>query len=115
MKVFCGAGFKVQDVGMDFLYSELADAYIPEAYERLLLDCMQGDATLYARGDSVEATWDFIDPILKAWEDRPDIPLFGYPGGTWGPENADQLIEEKDITWRYPCKNLADDGAYCEL
>ncbi len=110
-----GAGFKVQDVGMDFLYSELADAYIPEAYERLLLDCMQGDATLYARGDSVEATWDFIDPILKAWEDRPDIPLFGYPGGTWGPENADQLIEEKDITWRYPCKNLADDGAYCEL
>jgi glucose-6-phosphate 1-dehydrogenase len=41
--------------------------------------------------------------------------MYGYPAGTWGPENADDLIEEKDISWRYPCKNLADDGNYCEL
>ncbi len=66
-----GAGFKVKNVNMDFQYSELTDAYVPDAYERLLLDCMQGDATLYARGDSVEAAWEFIDPILKAWKEGP--------------------------------------------
>jgi glucose-6-phosphate 1-dehydrogenase len=44
-----------------------------------------------------------------------DIKMFGYPAGTWGPEHANDLIEGKDTTWRYPCKNLADDGLYCEL
>ena len=44
-----------------------------------------------------------------------DIPLHGYPAGTWGPENADDLIEDKNMTWRYPCKNLSNDGVYCEL
>lgn len=110
-----GAGFKVQDVNMDFHYKDLMDSYIPEAYQRLLLDCMQGDNTLYARGDAVEAAWQFVDPILEAWKQNSGIPLHGYPCGTWGPEVADQLIEEKDYTWRYPCKNLADDGLYCEL
>ena len=110
-----GAGFKVQDVNMDFHYKDLMDSYIPEAYQRLLLDCMQGDSTLYARGDAVEAAWRFVDPILKAWEEENDIPLHGYPCGTWGPEIADQMIEGKNYTWRCPCKNLADDGLYCEL
>jgi len=110
-----GAGFKVKNVNMDFQYSELTDAYVPDAYERLLLDCMQGDATLYARGDSVEAAWEFIDPILKAWKEDPTIPIYGYPAGTWGPENVDDLIEGKNMAWRYPCKNLADDGIFCEL
>ncbi len=110
-----GAGFKVQDVNMDFHYSDLTDNYIPEAYQRLLLDCMQGDSTLYARGDAVDAAWRFVDPILRAWENEPDIPLHGYPCGTWGPEVADRMIEGEDYTWRYPCKNLADDGLYCEL
>jgi len=110
-----GAGFKVQDVNMDFHYKDLTDSYIPEAYQRLLLDCMQGDSTLYARGDAVEAAWRFVDPILKAWEEDHALPLHGYPCGTWGPEMADQMIEGKEYTWRYPCKNLADDGLYCEL
>jgi glucose-6-phosphate 1-dehydrogenase len=110
-----GAGFKVRDVNMDFHYKDLTDNYIPEAYQRLLLDCMQGDSTLYARGDTVEAAWQFVDPILKAWEEDQGVPLHGYPCGTWGPEMADQLIEDKDHTWRYPCKNLAGDGIYCEL
>ena len=110
-----GAGFEVNNVNMDFLYSELTDAYVPDAYERLLLDCMQGDATLFARGDSVEAAWKFIDPILKIWKENPDIPIFGYPAGTWGPEGVDELIEGDKMVWRYPCKNLADDGIYCEL
>ncbi|MFW5754847.1 MAG: glucose-6-phosphate dehydrogenase, partial [Marinilabiliaceae bacterium] len=66
-----GAGFRVQDVNMDFHYSELGDTYLPSAYERLLLDCMLGDPTLYSRGDAVEAAWKFIDPILKTWQKHP--------------------------------------------
>ena len=110
-----GAGFNTETVNMDFHYNELTDVYVPGAYERLILDCMQGDATLYARGDSTEAAWEFIDPILKAWQNDPNIPVYGYPAGTWGPENADELIEGEHMQWRYPCSNLTDDGNYCEL
>jgi glucose-6-phosphate 1-dehydrogenase len=110
-----GAGFRVRDVNMDFRYKDLTDSYIPDAYKRLLLDCMQGDSTLYIRGDAVEAAWRFVDPILKMWEKEDHIPLHGYPGGTWGPEIADQMIEGEDYTWRYPCRNLADEGEYGEL
>jgi glucose-6-phosphate 1-dehydrogenase len=110
-----GAGFKVQDANLDFHYKDLSDSRIPGAYQRLLLDCMQGDSTLYTRGDAVEAAWRFVDPVLKAWEEDKSIPLHGYPCGTWGPEIADQMIDGKEYTWRCPCKNLADDGLYCEL
>lgn len=108
-----GAGFKVQTVNMDFHYTDLADVRLPSAYERLLLDCMQGDATLYSRGDAVEEAWRFIQPVLNAWKKNPDIPLYGYPAGTWGPEIANTLTEGGQ--WRYPCKNLVNDGAWCEL
>ncbi|MCB8999040.1 MAG: glucose-6-phosphate dehydrogenase [Bacteroidales bacterium] len=110
-----GAGFTVQNVNMDFHYSSLSEKEIPEAYERLLLDCMLNDSTLYARGDAVETTWEFINPILELWKNEPEIPLYGYPSGTWGPDVADSLIEEPWLTWRYPCKNLSNDGIYCEL
>jgi len=108
-----GAGFRVQTVNMDFHYSQLSDVYLPSAYGRLLLDCIQGDATLYSRGDAVEKAWEYVQPILNAWKNIQDIPIYGYPAGTWGPEVSDQLIETG--TWRYPCKNLAHDGEYCEL
>lgn len=108
-----GAGFNVQNVNMDFHYSDLADTKVPAAYERLLLDCMQGDATLYSRGDAVEAAWKFVQPILNAWKTNPEIPIYGYPAGTWGPEDSDKLIGKGQ--WRYPCKNLTNDGLYCEL
>ncbi len=110
-----GVGFNVQTANMDFHYSEVQDMKITSAYERLLLDCMQGDSTLYIRGDAVEEAWAFVQPILDAWKNHPDIPVYGYPAGTWGPANADSLIEEPEITWRYPCKNLSNDGEYCEL
>ncbi|MDP5168613.1 MAG: glucose-6-phosphate dehydrogenase [Bacteroidia bacterium] len=110
-----GAGFQVENVDMDFHYSDLQNTYVPSAYERLLLDAMLGDATLYARGDAVEEAWEFVDPILKAWATRDDIPVYGYPAGTWGPEPVDSMIEGENMNWRYPCKNLADDGNYCEL
>ncbi len=108
-----GAGFEVQTVNMDFHYSDLTNAVVPAAYERLLLDCMQGDATLYSRGDAVEQAWKFVQPILNAWETNPEIPIYGYPAGTWGPEDSDKLIS--GANWRYPCKNLTHDGLYCEL
>lgn len=108
-----GAGFDVQTVNMDFHYSDLADIEVPAAYERLLLDCMQGDATLYARGDAVEQAWSFVQPIINAWQSNPEIPIYGYPAGTWGPEDSDKLI--RNGQWRFPCKNLTDDGLYCEL
>jgi glucose-6-phosphate 1-dehydrogenase len=110
-----GAGFKVQETGMDFHYSNLSENHLPSAYERLLLDCMLGDATLYIRGDAVEATWGFISPVLDAWKEHPDIKLFGYPAGTWGPDVADALIDGPVKAWRYPCKNLTSDDSYCEL
>jgi glucose-6-phosphate 1-dehydrogenase len=110
-----GAGFNVQNVNMDFHYSDLMNVYLPTAYERLLLDCMNGDSTLYARGDTVEEAWKFVEPIQTAWKENSNLKIFGYPAGTWGPDNADDLIEEEAITWRYPCKNLSNDGTYCEL
>ncbi len=108
-----GAGFNVQTTNMDFHYSDLSNEHLPSAYERLLLDCMQGDATLYARGDAVEEAWRFVQPILSAWQANAEIPIYGYPAGTWGPDCADDLIIGN--TWRYPCKNLTNDGLYCEL
>ena len=109
-----GAGFNVQTVNMDFHYSDLANGKVPDSYARLLLDCMQGDATLYARGDAVVAAWKFVQPILNAWQINPEIPIYGYPAGTWGPEESDKLVGMGQ-QWRYPCKNLTDDGLYCEL
>jgi len=109
-----GSGFEVQNVNMDFHYTELSDAYIPSAYERLLLDCMFGDSTLYTRADALDATWQFVDPILNAWQANPDIPLYKYPSGHWGPEESKLLFADTKQDWRYPCKNLGDDK-YCEL
>lgn len=108
-----GAGFNVQTANMDFHYTDLSDEHLPSAYERLLLDCMQGDATLYARGDAVEEAWKFVQPILNAWQANAEIPIYGYPAGTWGPVCANDLV--KGSAWRYPCKNLTNDGLYCEL
>jgi len=109
-----GQGFRVKNVDMDFFYSDLTEAYVPEAYERLLLDVIKGDATLYARGDSVEAAWRFVDPILNAWDKNPDIKLYGYPAGSWGPEVADEMIE-KLKTWHNPCAPLTGAEEFQEI
>ncbi|MFV0470045.1 MAG: glucose-6-phosphate dehydrogenase [Dysgonomonas sp.] len=110
-----GGGYKVKEVNMDFHYTQLQETYVPGAYERLLHDAMLGDSTLYSRGDAIEETWKFVQPILDYWQTNPDAPLQGYPCGSWGPANADSLIDGKNMAWRYPCKNLSDDGIYCEL
>jgi len=110
-----GSGFKIQNVNMDFHYSDISNVHLPSAYERLLLDCMLGDSTLYARGDAVEECWKFVDPIIKDWKDNPEIKVYGYPSGTWGPKESSDLFDDLKTEWRYPCKNLTDDGLYCEL
>lgn len=108
-----GQGFKVERGNLDFYYSSLGDMHIMEAYERLLLDAMQGDATLYARADEVEAAWRFTDPILDFWKTK-KAKVYGYSAGVWGPEHADELIEGTH-QWRNPGEHLADDPGYCVI
>ncbi len=110
-----GAGFEVQNVNMEFHYSGLSKQRIPSAYERLIFDSINGDSTLFARTEEVIEAWKFLMPVLEEWNNNPDIPLHGYPAGTWGPENADDFIENNETGWRYPCENLTENGQYCEL
>jgi glucose-6-phosphate 1-dehydrogenase len=110
-----GAGFNVKNVNMDFHYKDLANIRVPSAYERLLHDVMIGDSTLFSRDDEVETAWKFLKPIQLAWQNNPDIKVYGYPAGTWGPEHARVILEGADLDWRYPCKNLTEDDLYCEL
>jgi glucose-6-phosphate 1-dehydrogenase len=104
-----GAGYKVQNVNMAFHYSDLASNKISEAYERLLLDCMIGDSTLYARADAVKASWKFVDPILQAWKSSQDIPLYFYECNTWGPKEANAMFGNKELKWRAPFKKFKTD------
>lgn len=110
-----GTGFQVDQVSMDFRYASLNEKHIPDAYERLISDCIAGDATLFQRGDAVETTWQYVQPILDAWAENTSIPVYGYPAGSWGPEQADALLAKDGYEWRYPCKNLTSDDTYCEL
>ncbi|PMH43245.1 glucose-6-phosphate dehydrogenase [Vibrio sp. 10N.286.49.B3] len=108
-----GAGFEAEEVSMDFHYGDLAETNMLTAYERLILDCMKGDATLFARSDAVKACWRFVQPILD-YKAQPEH-LFGYAAGTWGPKEADELINsDQQRQWRFPCKNLTNTD-YCEL
>ncbi|MGF1729987.1 glucose-6-phosphate dehydrogenase [Photobacterium kasasachensis] len=107
-----GAGFEAKDVSMDFHYESLEETHMLTAYERLLLDSMNGDATLFARTDAVKACWKFVQPILDYKEDPKH--LYGYAAGTWGPKEADALLAGDNREWRFPCKNLTNTD-YCEL
>jgi glucose-6-phosphate 1-dehydrogenase len=96
-----GTSLRVEPVKMDFHYGTSFGKASPEAYERLLLDAMSGDATLFARRDEVEEAWSFIDPIENAWHAEKDAPgLFFYPAGSWGPEEADELLARDGRAWR---------------
>ncbi len=95
-----GTGIAVREVAMDFRYGAAFGTSGPEAYERLILDAMRGEATLFTRADEVEAQWAFIDPIRKGWVDF-DAPVSTYEAGTWGPPEADALLVPGD-TWRRP-------------
>jgi glucose-6-phosphate 1-dehydrogenase len=94
-----GPHVRIYPVNMDFRYGSTFGAESPEAYERLLLDVLIGDATLFMRRDSVERAWRWIAPILEAW-DEPGDQLPAYPAGDWGPREADALIESGGRRWR---------------
>ncbi len=96
-----GTSFRIEPVKMDFHYGTSFGKPSPEAYERLLLDAMSGDATLFARSDEVEQAWAFIDPIEEAWHSKKDVPeLCFYPAGSWGPETAEDLLARDGRAWR---------------
>jgi glucose-6-phosphate 1-dehydrogenase len=86
-----GSSMRIRPVNMEFLYGTSFLSQSPEAYERLILDAMRGDATLFTRDDEVEAQWRIIDPILERWE-KDDRPLPTYPAGSQGPEEADSVV-----------------------
>ena len=91
-----GAGFRVKQVSMDFRYDSLSHNYLPDAYERLLLDAILGDSTLYARSDALEASWKIIDPVLRHWAEHPSRGLRFYTPGSQGPEEALALERPDD-------------------
>jgi glucose-6-phosphate 1-dehydrogenase len=96
-----GTSFRIEPVKMDFHYGTSFGKASPEAYERLLLDAMSGDATLFARRDEVEEAWAFIDIIEQAWSDKKSAPeLNFYPAGSWGPDQADELLARDGRAWR---------------
>jgi len=97
-----GSKVRVSPVKMDFAYASAFGEQSPEAYERLLLDVMAGDATHFMRRDAVEASWALVDPILKAWEQSQQRWLPAYAAGTWGPVEADRLIEADGRRWINP-------------
>ena len=96
-----GMNYHVQPVSMDFDYEQHFDTVLPEAYERLLLDVIRGDSTLFTRNDELEAAWRFVTPVLRAWEGSSSSPEL-YAAGTWGPSAADRLISEHRANWRTP-------------
>jgi glucose-6-phosphate 1-dehydrogenase len=94
-----GQGMSIRTVHMDFLYGGAFRTGLPEAYERLILDAMLGDQTLFTRTDEVEEQWSLVDAIVAAWRrDRPSFP--NYPAGTWGPPTADDLLHRDGRSWR---------------
>jgi glucose-6-phosphate 1-dehydrogenase len=94
-----GQGMTIRTVHMDFLYGGAFRTGLPEAYERLILDCMLGDATLFTRADEVEEQWALVDAMVAPWKrDRPSFP--NYAAGTWGPATADELIHRDGRSWR---------------
>jgi len=95
-----GLGTLIQPVKMDFQYGSYFGSTPPEAYERLICDCMSGDNTLFTRTDEVMASWKLLTPVLDKWEaDKPkDFP--NYASGTWGPKAAETLLERDGRHWR---------------
>ncbi|MBM3498432.1 MAG: glucose-6-phosphate dehydrogenase [Armatimonadetes bacterium] len=96
-----GPGLQIEPVPMEFYYARAFTHEPPEAYERLILDALTGDRTLFARGDGVEASWRFITPILRHWESCADGPP-EYPSGSWGPPEADRLLQWTGHRWQNP-------------
>ncbi len=97
-----GIGVRTTAAQMDFRYAEAFGRATHSAYETLLLDCMAGDATLFTRGDAVEAAWEVVDPVTAAWQEQEPLHFPNYSAGSWGPEIADEFIARDGGRWRQP-------------
>ena len=93
--------YQIHPVTMDFQFEEAFGIELPEAYERLLLDVLRGDSTLFTRSDELEEAWRFVTPVLEYWESQAIRPE-PYAAGTWGPARADQLLAANGHKWRRP-------------
>jgi glucose-6-phosphate 1-dehydrogenase len=91
-------GLRLRPTDLDISFEETFKQRYPDAYERLLMDVVRGNATLFMRRDEVEAAWAWADGVLKAWADRLEAPR-PYPAGSWGPTAAIALIERDGRTW----------------
>jgi glucose-6-phosphate 1-dehydrogenase len=109
-----GRGFEMKEVMMDFGYDSLEGIPTEDAYIRLIEDCIHEDPTLFTRSDAVEASWKFFEPVLEYWK-NPDVPLHGYPAGSWGPLESEEMIHRYHAEWTNPCKNRTNTDIYCEL
>jgi glucose-6-phosphate 1-dehydrogenase len=103
-----GQEIQMRPVDMDFHYTEAFQAdSVPEAYETLLLNALEGDATLFTRSDGIEAAWRVIDPILQVWQSDAAPELATYAPGSWGPAAADTLLEKAGRFWRHGCLDVS--------
>lgn len=111
-----GAGMMTRSVDMEFHYAQdFGDNVLPEAYERLLLDAMQGDASLFARADGIELAWSIIDPIISKWDRDKKKGLVFYKQGSWGPEEADKLLSKNRRSWLSDCANHLNAEAHRQM
>ena len=97
-----GMSLGVRPVRMNFSYDAEFGAYTPEAYERLLLDAIAGDATLFLRRDEVETAWKIVDSIRAGWDGKPLTNREFYAAGTWGPVAAEDLLAQSGHVWHEP-------------
>lgn len=105
LKINCkvpGPSSPVQPVKMDFRYGSYFGGTPPEAYERLIWDCITGDSTLFARSDEVAQSWDIFTPLLQYWAAHPPKDFPNYPSGSWGPKSAEEMIARDGRCWRMP-------------
>ncbi len=95
-----GLGLDVRSVTMDFTYGSAFNVDSPDAYETLILDALQGDASLFTRADEVEEAWSIVDPIIASWADEPAPEFPNYDAGTWGPAAAEEILARDGRRWR---------------
>jgi glucose-6-phosphate 1-dehydrogenase len=101
-----GAGMRTSAANMVFHYKQFGEHALPQAYERLLLDAIHGDASLFARNDEIERAWTLVDPLIRRWESQGKQPL-EYEPGTWGPAEADSFMAQDGRSWLLGCAEEA--------
>ena len=100
------AGMKLRMTNLDFSFSREFSGSMPDAYQRLLLDALNGDASLFARSDEVELAWGIIDPITEFWKRTQQPQIYDYPVGEWGPQQSNDWIEQDGRRWFDVCPIL---------